>query len=114
MIRFIILTTFLITAKGFCDPHTPPVDTENLGHFRRSHHGANWLYIPASPLMTWGVYELGEEISDDGWTYVGAYWGTAVVVSIGIVTYQHYTEPIVCINAGIIGNKPGSFLAYRF
>lgn len=64
--------------------------------------------------MTWGVYELGEEISDDGWTYVGAYWGTAAVISIGIISYQHYTEPNFTVNAGLVGKDPGIFLAYKF
>jgi len=73
----------------------------------------NWLLVPAAALMTWGVYELGE-LSDDGWTYVGAYWGAAAIAAAGVVTYQHLREPSVTLSAGLVGRRPGIFVACTF
>lgn len=108
-----IILLLIISARAFAAQPEPYSETITRDQPRPHVREANWLYIPAAALMTWGVYELGE-LSDEGWTYVGAYWGTAAVVSIGIMTYQHLKQPSVTLNAGLVGQQPGIFVACRF
>ena len=113
MKRIAILVLLMISARAFAIAPEIPPETGTPEQPKPACHEANWLYVPAAALMTWGVYELGER-SGDGWTYVGAYWGTAAVVSIGITAHQHFKDRDVTLNAGQVGGRPGVFLACGF